>query len=67
VFPHYPVATGRGSNYGIKIAILLKKFFFLDLECGYLLFALDYIAIMALFAMVMHLFNAIILIRQTRT
>jgi hypothetical protein len=35
--------------------MLQQPFFFLDLECGYLLFALDYIAIMALFAMAIHL------------
>ena len=50
-----------------KYLALQQPFFFLDLERGYLLFALDYIAIMALFAMAMYLFNAIILIRQTRT
>ncbi len=37
-----------------KYLTLQQPFFFLDLEHGYLLFALDYIAIMALFAMVMH-------------
>ena len=37
-----------------KYLTLQQPFFFLDLERGYLLFALDYIAIMALFAMVMH-------------
>lgn len=36
-----------------KYLTLQQPFFFLDLECGYLLFALDYIAIMALFAMAM--------------
>lgn len=50
-----------------KYLTLQQPFFFLDLERGYMLFALDYIAIMALFAMAMYLFNAIILIRQTRT
>ena len=48
MFPYYPVAIGRGSSYGIKIANLTQKIFFLNLEHGYLLFALDYIAIMAL-------------------
>ena len=38
-----------------KYLTLQQPFFFLDLERGYLLFALDYIAIMALFAVVMHL------------
>ena len=38
-----------------KYLTLQQPFFFLDLERGYLLFALDYIAIMALFAMAMHL------------
>jgi len=38
-----------------KYLMLQQPFFFLDLECGYLLFALDYIAIMALFAMAIHL------------
>ena len=33
-----------------KYLTLQQPFFFLDLECGYLLFALDYIAIMALLA-----------------
>ena len=50
-----------------KYLTLQQPFFFLDLERGYLLFALDYIAIMAMFAVVMHLFNAIILTRQMRT
>ena len=36
-----------------KYLTLQQPFFFLDLERGYLLFALDYIAIMALFAMAM--------------
>lgn len=38
-----------------KYLTLQQPFFFLDLERGYLLFALDYISIMALFAMAMHL------------
>ena len=73
------VATGIAAAlgaYGIyafvarglwKYLTLQQPFFFLDLERGYLLFALDYIAIMAMFAVVMHLFNAIILTRQMRT
>ena len=36
-----------------KYLTLQQPFFFLDLERGYLLFALDYIAIMVLFAMAM--------------
>ena len=44
-----------------KYLTLQQPFFFLDLERGYLLFALDYIAIMALFVVVMHLVtNAIV-------
>ena len=38
-----------------KYLTLQQPFFFLNLERGYLLFALDYIAIMALFAMGMHI------------
>jgi hypothetical protein len=38
-----------------KYMTLQQPFYALDLEHGYLLFTLDYIAIMALFAMVMHL------------
>ena len=38
-----------------KYLTLQQPFFFLDLERGYLLFVLDYIAIMAMFAVVMHL------------
>ena len=61
------VATGIAAAlgaYGIyafvarglwKYLTLQQPFFFLDLERGYLLFALDYIAIMAMFAVVMHL------------
>lgn len=61
------VATGIAAAlgaYGIyafvarslwKYLTLQQLFFFLDLEHGYLLFVLDYIAIMAMFAMVMHL------------
>ena len=61
------VATGIAAAlgaYGIyafvarslwKYLTLQQPFFFLNLERGYLLFALDYIAIMALFAMAMHL------------
>jgi hypothetical protein len=33
---------------------LQQPFFFFDAERGYLLFALDYIAIMALFAVAVH-------------
>ena len=61
------VATGIAAAlgaYGIyafvarglwKYLTLQQLFFFLDLERGYLLFVLDYIAIMAMFAVVMHL------------
>ena len=61
------VATGIAAAlgaYGIyafvarglwKYLTLQQPFFFLDLERGCLLFALDYIAIMAMFAVVMHL------------
>ena len=38
-----------------KYLTLQQPFFFLNLERGYLLFVLDYIAIMAMFAVVMHL------------
>ena len=38
-----------------KYLTLQQPFFFLDLERGYLLLALDYIAIMALFIVAMHL------------
>lgn len=38
-----------------KYLTLQQLFFFLDLDHGYLLFVLDYIAIMAMFAVVMHL------------
>ncbi len=60
------VATGVMSAlavYGIyafiirglwKYMFLQQPFFFFDAERGYLLFALDYIAIMALFAVVAH-------------
>ena len=60
------VATGVMSAlavYGIyafiirglwKYMFLQQPFFFFDAERGYLLFALDYIAIMALFAVVVH-------------
>ena len=60
------VATGIAAAlgaYGIyafiarglwKYLTLQQPFFFLDLERGYLLFALDYIAIMALFAVAVH-------------
>ena len=37
-----------------KYMFLQQPFFFFDAERGYLLFALDYIAIMALFAIVAH-------------
>ena len=39
-----------------KYLTLQQPFFFLDLEHGYLLFALDYIAIMAMFAMCLFFF-----------
>ena len=39
-----------------KYLTLQQPFFYLDLERGYLLFALDYIAIMALFAMCLFFF-----------
>ena len=44
-----------------KYLSLQQPFFFLDLERGYLLFALDYIAIMALFAMAMQFVTRILL------
>ena len=44
-----------------KYLALQQPFFFLDLERSYLLFALDYIAIMALFAMVMQFVTRILL------
>ncbi len=62
LFIHGKVATGITlalAAYGIyafvarglwKYLTLQQPFFFLDLERGYLLFALDYIAIMAMFA-----------------
>lgn len=48
-----------------KYLTLQQPFFFLDLERGYLLFALDYIAIMALFAMAMQ-FVTKALLKYTR-
>ena len=38
-----------------KYLILQQQFFFFDLECGYVLFALDYISIIILFATISHL------------
>ncbi len=38
-----------------KYLILRQQFFFFDLECGYLLFVLDYISIIVLFAAISHL------------
>ena len=37
-----------------KYLILQQQFFFFDLECGYILFALDYISIIILFATISH-------------
>ena len=54
------------SAYGIyafvtrgvwKYLLLQQQFFFIDLEKGYLMFALDYIAILALFATLSHFIN----------
>lgn len=47
-----------------KYMFLQQPFFFFDAERGHALFFAGYIAIMALFAVAVHLFNAIILIRQ---
>ena len=38
-----------------KYLTLQQPFFFLDMERGYLLFVLDYLAVMALFALAIHL------------
>ena len=38
-----------------KYLILQQQFFFFDLECGYILFAIDYISIIILFATLSHL------------
>ncbi|MBR0495518.1 MAG: DUF4405 domain-containing protein [Treponema sp.] len=38
-----------------KYLILRQQFFFFDLECGYILFAIDYISIIILFATLSHL------------
>lgn len=38
-----------------KYLILRQQFFFFDLERGYILFALDYISIIILFATILHL------------
>ena len=72
------VATGVMSAlavYGIyafairglwKYMFLQQPFFFFDAERGYALFFADYIAIVVLFAVAVHLFNAIISSRQSR-
>ena len=41
-----------------KYLILQQQFFFFDLECGYILFAVDYISIIVLFATISHLIAA---------
>ena len=43
-----------------KYLILKQQFFFFDLERGYILFALDYISIIILFAVVSRLVAAIL-------
>lgn len=57
------------SSYGIyafitrgiwRYLILQQQFFFLDLECGYIQFALDYISIIILFATGIHYLNKIL-------
>ena len=48
-----------------RYMFLQQQFFFLDLERGYILFAVDYIAILALFAVLFH-FLAIALRRRTQ-
>jgi hypothetical protein len=49
-----------------KYLFLQQPFFFFDAERGYALFFADYIAIVVLFAVAVHLFNAIISTRQSR-
>lgn len=49
-----------------KYMFLQQPFFFFDAERGYALFFVDYIAIVVLFAVAVHLFNAIISTRQSR-
>ena len=49
-----------------KYMFLRQPFFFFDAERGYALFFADYIAIVVLFAVAVHLFNAIISTRQSR-
>ena len=48
-----------------RYMFLQQQFFFLDLERGYILFAVDYIAILALFVVLFH-FLAIALRRRTQ-
>ena len=43
-----------------RYLILQQQFFFLDLERGYVLFALDYIAIIILFATISHLITKVL-------
>lgn len=43
------------AHRGFIVLVLRQQFFFFDLERGYILFALDYISIILLFAPISHL------------
>ena len=73
--PSWSLSISALAVYGIyafairglwKYMFLQQPFFFFDAERGYALFFADYIAIVVLFALVVHLFNAIISTRQSR-
>jgi len=69
------VVAALVAGYGIyafairglwKYMFLQQPFFFFDAERGYALFFADYFAIIVLFAVAVHLFNAIISTQQSR-
>ena len=67
------LAIGVVSCYGIyafiirglwRYMLLIQQFFFLDLDRGFILFAVDYLSIIVLFSMISHYFSKLLLERN---
>ena len=67
------LAIGVVSCYGIyafiirglwRYMLLIQQFFFLDLDRGYILFAVDYLSILILFSMISHYLSRLLLVRN---
>ena len=47
-----------------RYMLLIQQFFFLDLDRGYILFAVDYLSILILFSMISHYLSRLLLVRN---